>query len=634
MTERRFKARQRVSLYLAAGGTCSICGVTLTKGWHADHIVPWVAHGRTDVINGQALCPSCNLRKGDTMLPQWTKELRSWQERAFYRYVTVNKADFLLVATPGAGKTIAAARIAHNLLDTRKVERIVIVCPTDHLKRQWAKALAPYGIAIQPTWSNSDGIVAADYHGVVVTYQQVACNPDIHRYHCKRPTLLIADEIHHAGEGNTWGDAVRHAFAPAVTRLLLSGTPFRSDKNNIPFVVYADDGTGVQRSKADFSYGYGDALRDGVCRPVLFPSYEGTMEWESGVNTYTATFRDEIPERESRHRLKTALKAKGDWISTVLTDANKRLTEIRHNGHPTAGGLIICADVAHAKTIAPVLEKISGNRPSIVISEDPGASDEIERFASGSDRWLVAVKMVSEGVDIPRLRIGVYATNIISELFFRQVIGRFVRMTRDAKGAPAPEEQSAFLFIPRDEQLIAYAQRVKEERDHELDQEIDEILERPLPESSEERPKQTTLFLAGDSTGWADDVFYDHQIITQEDLQVARTLSERNKEATGVAIMPEVIVQLFRLNGTPLGTPQTPQSTTVPATPALEPLHIQKQKASRLVKRLVTVLKERSGQDHAYWYTRLMQIDGVRNPEATLEQLQNRIEILRRWTQE
>lgn len=559
------------------------------------------------------------------MLLPWTATLRDWQQRAFYTYVTLNKKNFLLVATPGAGKTIAAARIAHSLMSSGKIDRIVVVCPTEHLKKQWASALAPFGIHLNPKFKNADGAVSLDYHGIVATYHQIASNPDIHRMHCRRPTLLIADEIHHAGDERSWGGALQEAFEPAIARLLLSGTPFRSDGAAIPFVEYEDDGKGISHSKADFSYGYGDALREIVCRPVLFPSYEGNMEWQSGFETFRATFRDELPEDEARRRLRTALDPEGEWIRTVLRDANQRLTEVRSNGHPRAGGLVLCSDAIHARRVAETLRRVTGETATIALSEDDDASDRIKSYADGDTRWIVAVRMVSEGVDIPRLRVGVYATHWIAELFFRQVVGRFVRMILDPNKNPIPEEQSAFLFIPRDDDLIGYAQRIKEERDHELEKELDDIRSEPRPD---DKPKQSSLYAAISAEARPDDVIFDHQSINQREIDEARSIAAQ----CGVSIPPEILARIFRARdarstGNTNATPG-PTYTTEP-----DPLHIRKDKIRKVMKRVVAQLNSASNGalDYQTIYIELMRRDGVKQNEATLEQLEKRLEYVTTW---
>jgi superfamily II DNA or RNA helicase len=559
------------------------------------------------------------------MLPPWTAALRDWQQRAFYTYVTLNKRNFLMVATPGAGKTIAAARIAHSILSANKADRLVVVCPSEHLKKQWAGALAPFGIQLHPRFKNADGAVSADYHGIIATYHQIASNPDIHRAHCRRPTLLIADEIHHAGDERSWGGALQEAFEPAVARILLSGTPFRSDGVAIPFVEYGDDGSGVMRSKADFSYGYGDALREMVCRPVLFPSYEGDMEWQSGFDTYRATFRDELPEDEARRRLRTALDPEGEWIRTVLRDANQRLTEIRANGHPRAGGLVLCSDAGHARRVAETLRRVTSEAATIALSEDDDASDRIKAYADGNTRWIVAVRMVSEGVDIPRLRVGVYATHWIAELFFRQVVGRFVRMILDANRNPTPEEQSAFLFIPRDENLIGYAQRIKEERDHELDRELDDLRKEPR---LDETLKQSTLYAPISAEAQPDDVIFDHQSLNQREIDEARSIATQ----CGVNLPAEIIARMFRFKGTPLGS-DTNAAPGPTAASEPDPLHVRKDKVRKVMKRVVAQLVQASNNalDYATIYTELMRRDGIDQKHATLQQLEARLEFVTTW---
>ncbi len=209
-------------------------------------------------------------------------KLRAWQQEAFDLYFTREPRDFLTVATPGAGKTTYALRIASELLSRGVIKAITIVTPTEHLKRQWADAAGKVGIGIDPEFKNSQGATSRDYTGVAVTYAQVAMHPALHRARTEsRRTLVIFDEIHHAGDAKSWGDGVREAFEPATRRLQLTGTPFRSDDNPIPFVGYTEDAEGALRSVSDYSYGYGPALADGVVRPVIFLAYSGEMKWRT-----------------------------------------------------------------------------------------------------------------------------------------------------------------------------------------------------------------------------------------------------------------------------------------------------------------------------------------------------------------
>ena len=275
---------------------------------------------------------------------------------------------------------------------------------------------------------------------------------------------MIFDEIHHAGDSLDWGIKLKQAFGNAEYRLGLSGTPFRSDDNRIPFVRYEN-----RTSQAEFTYGYGQALIDSTCRPIYFPTIEGNVSWIRGSGERVdCTLLDEMPRRKSAERLRTALDPGGDWLRDVLQEADSKLTEIRFGGHPDAAGLIIAIDQYHARRISELMKVITNEEPVVAISDEDDSSRRIAAFARQGNRrrWIVAVKMVSEGVDIPRLRVGVYATTVTSELFFRQAVGRFLRMVAEL------DEQSAVFYMPADKMLIEHALSIRDERDHHLPEKI------------------------------------------------------------------------------------------------------------------------------------------------------------------
>ncbi len=387
--------------------------------------------------------------------------LRAWQEEALARYRELDAQDFLAVATPGAGKTTFALRVASELLADRRVEQVIVVAPTEHLKVQWAEAAAKAGIQLDPGLGGSRKGRSRQYHGMVVTYAGVAVRPFAWEALTVRArTLVIFDELHHAGDNLSWGDAVANSFALATRRLGLTGTPFRSDATPIPFVSYAEEADGTRRSVADYTYGYAEALRDHVVRPVVFMAYGGGMRWRTRAGDELAVGLGEpLPKDVTAQAWRTALDPKGEWIAAVLGSADKRLTEVRRHV-PDAGGLVIATDQQQARAYARALHTITGEPAVVVLSDDAGSSRKIEEFSASEERWMVAVRMVSEGVDVPRLAVGVYATAIATPLFFAQAVGRFVRSRRRG--------ELATVFLPTVPILLAHAGALERQRDHVL----------------------------------------------------------------------------------------------------------------------------------------------------------------------
>src|ERR1700677_4408144 len=257
--------------------------------------------------------------------------LRGWQRRALVKYLAGTPRDFLAVATPGSGKTTFALRVAAELLGQRAVEQITVVVPTEHLKVQWAQAAERHGLALDPKFSNSNPQTSPEYHGVMVTYSQVAAHPTLHRVRTEqRKTLVIFDEIHHGGDAKTWGDAIREAFSDGTRRIALTGTPFRSDDSPIPFVTNAGGADGVLRSQADHTYGYAEALADGVVRPVVFLAYSGQARWrDSAGEEHAARLGEPLSAEQTARAWRTALDPAGEWMPAVIAAADLRLRQLR-----------------------------------------------------------------------------------------------------------------------------------------------------------------------------------------------------------------------------------------------------------------------------------------------------------------
>ena len=586
--------------------------------------------------------------------------LRGWQKDAYHEYFKRPRRDFLLVATPGAGKTLYALTIAAELLARREVATLTIVTPTEHLKHQWAEAAGRFGLAIDSAYKNAQGRTGADFAGVAVTYAQVAAHPALHRQRTEnRRMLVIFDEIHHAGDALSWGDAVKEAFDPARRRLGLTGTPFRTDANPIPFVTYVDEPGGGKRSSSDYVYGYGPALEDSVVRPVIFLAYSGEMRWRTRAgDEITATLGTPMTKDQIAQAWRTALDPAGEWVSRVIEAADKRLTEVRR-GMPDAAGLVIAGDHEDARAYAALLRRHTGKRPVVVLSDDPAASKKISAFAASEDRWMVAVRMVSEGVDIPRLAVGVYATSVSTALFFAQAVGRFVRVRRRG--------ETASVFLPSVPVLLSYAAELEAERDHILRYRIGEAPEEEeLEQAQRQRDTPGTFdepaFQALTASAHFDRVLYDggefgtatavgspeeedflglpgllepDQVRTLLRQRQDAQLTTRSRTASSTAASSRAAESTAAKSAVGPIAPVAPGASTVSAAQATTAPPVSRQALAALRKELnglVGAWSHRTGQPHGVIHAELRRTcGGPQLPQATADQIQARIDMIRRW---
>lgn len=508
MTEPRyFSAIQRIELFSRSGGYCQSCGVAITlSDFHADHITPWSKGGKTTLANGQALCRACNIKKSSTMqipyqmhLPAgWS--LRSWQEEFVNRYLAsaiqqINKPPseinaFILHAFPGAGKSLAQCLVARTLLEQGYIDQVIFCVPSTLLREQMVDDAAKVGLNLNGKRLDPDG-----YMGIVTTYASLGHlsketgkmpNAELLRNICiNKPTMVIADEMHHLGRGKNWGDAFEMAFNQhAVARLMTSGTPFRSDNSTLPWCRYTNKKIDLSPPHA-YSYGYGlspwnskfSALGDRVVRDVVVHPWDGEVNftvrryergWVTEERTFTHRLTDNIDELYpdvfdecndlnekpvkliDNKRLREEIKAKRrlaaiecgtpahpygtDYVRDQLIAANDQLTDVRRS-HPWAGGLIVCNSIPHADSVAKALKHWTGEEAIVIHSESGAGARAIRDFrgnrTEARSKWIVSVGKISEGVDIKHLRVCVYLSAIQAPLRWTQILGRVLRVEDD-----------------------------------------------------------------------------------------------------------------------------------------------------------------------------------------------------------
>lgn len=558
--------------------------------------------------------------------------LRAWQTEALALYRQRAARDFLAVATPGAGKTTFALRVAAELLNDRVVRRVIVVVPTEHLKTQWADAAAKVGVQLDPRGTGDRRGRSREYDGLAVTYAGVA----VRSWHYQAitadvPTLVIFDEIHHAGDSRSWGEAILAAFQLATRRLALTGTPFRSDEHPIPFVSYDRLPDGSMVSRSDYVYGYADALRDHVVRPVVFMNYGGPMRWRTSSGDEVAASLGELLTKDlTGQAWRTALDPKGEWIAAVLRAADRRLTEVRRH-IPDAGGLVIASNQTAARAYARVLTDVSGERPALVLSDDAAASGRIETFAGDDSRWMVAVRMVSEGVDIPRLAVGVYATSTSTPLFFAQAVGRFVRARRRG--------ELATVFLPTVPILLAHASSLERQRDHVLgrpkkDESVDIWAETDALLEQANRTERASDDLLGQFEAVSSEATFDHVLFDSQAYGMhAAPTSADEADYLGLPglLEPDQVSRLLaeRQRRQVRRHEQVARSEKVPPE---EALHRRLAAQRKELNSLVAQYARLQGSPHSHVHAALRrECGGPALAQCTSDQLDKRTRTIRKW---
>lgn len=460
--KRFFNDNEKKKLFLKAGGLCEICKCLLTKGWHADHIIPFSLGGQTVLKNGQALCSKCNLSKSNKMKKEI--QLREWQQKfyklpkeAHQKYLenpTKNK-HFLLSAGVGSGKTIASIYAAIEFDDFN----YLIVSPSQNVRDKWAKEFKIHaGIEIDHDYTFKYHF-QPHYNGISITYQSLSQdNIDflIRSKIINEKTLLILDEIHHAGEdeNKSWGPAINRIGDAVGFVLTLTGTPTRSDNFRIPFCTYEENGNSMTYTlKPDFIYDYADSVRDKVCCPISF----------TVIDVLSEKTKEGYIDRENKDHNSAYVNIfdQDEFISSAFKMADKTLNEYREGFMDNAAGLVVCHTQEQAKRLHSLFTE-----DSVVITSDENTSKDIEFFSKKSNKkWVFAVKMISEGVDIPRLRVILFWSRVETMLYFTQVAGRAVRNRKDISG----QIDTCRFFLPNILPLVENSKFIERQIQHIVD---------------------------------------------------------------------------------------------------------------------------------------------------------------------
>lgn len=448
-------------------------------------------------------------------------QLRRWQSecisKALHKF-SVPGNHFLCLATPGAGKTVMASVLAAKLLEQNQIDLILCFSPSVIVSSDFEHALAVH------TNTRMDGLLGSK--GRSLTYQAMLFLDDgFWKLFDSNRIFVIFDEIHHcAGDGlgnaNAWGQKIiQHIQGRATYSLALTGTPWRSDQVPIALSSYCRQ----QKIHCDYVYGLTQAVADNVCRTPKITLIDNDRVWVKHNNEVFkfSCFGDLLKESKCSYQQLIENEA---LISYFIDKSSKKLSAIRKQ-HSSAGGLIVAATVEHANKISEILYRRTGDQAYIATYREEDPLSIINTFKYNSEKWIISVGMISEGTNIPRLRVCCHLTRVKTELHFRQVLGRILRSNNEAN-------DEGFLYMPAEPNLLEYANRVAQEIPNSTAIKFDYMLKAQERKSDalnlkSEDNQSTDIILAVDCS-----TSYDSELELDLSNQVGLTSLARSYEST------------------------------------------------------------------------------------------------------
>ncbi|RUM53569.1 MAG: diguanylate cyclase [Marinomonas sp.] len=376
--------------------------------------------------------------------------LREWQKQCIAQLIEQyhHKSDALVLATPGAGKTLMASYVAKQLLEARKIDYVVCFSPSKVVSHS---IRSTFEHVLERSFNGQLGAL-----GVSRTYHSMSNINELISSLSKSRVLVIFDEIHHcAGDGdspaNAWGMSLLSTIQNLATYTLsLTGTPWRTDTRPIPLARYSNPEGHIQ---CDFTYDLSEAIEDNVCRaPYITAIDTNQVVVRKGQesNTYQS-IQDLIENGDISYRM---ILKQPEVIKYMLSLSIQKLDELRITSQ-NAGGLIVAASYAHALQIQAILSGHFGKSATVVSYKQEDSAELINHFRCDSSEWIISIAMISEGTDIPRLQVCCNLTDATTELYFRQILGRILRMTTD-------QTAIGYMFILAEPDLVEYAERLNQ----------------------------------------------------------------------------------------------------------------------------------------------------------------------------
>jgi superfamily II DNA or RNA helicase len=403
--------------------------------------------------------------------------LREWQLDASQKCLgqfASGKRVWVQETVTGGGKTVFGRETALDMYESGMIDLIIILVPSLGIQTGWLNAFRGSLNATAGVGGNYQDDTQV-WVGTYAGYKSL-CNALSLRM--TRGFLLIADEYHHAEREAFWGQGVNTLGKAAAHILMLSGTPWRTkgtialleNERNVEVKPYYDDKDMVA---SDHSYRYSEDLNSKTrgTVPVHF-AFEAAEARDRNTGQVHELPVD--PDDWKKFADQSCKEPLGKYVSigTQERPTNPRLEGLDMHRNLIAKGLqhlelsrseiqmasgsknvsimhIACASINDATSVKHYIDSYyPGVKAEKIVSDDSGSTKRIEEIQracrqNSMDRpdVIISVGMISEGVDIPAIKVTVYFNKIMTLLYMVQLIGRGQRrIWLDDKNGYADED--------------------------------------------------------------------------------------------------------------------------------------------------------------------------------------------------
>lgn len=490
---RRYSKTQRAYLYRRAHGKCESCGTPLADGWHADHDTPWSKGGATNVHNGRALCPNCNLTKGAKVTYRDTFKARPFQEQVIESVldgIDTGRRFTIALGSPGTGKTLTYQAAATYLIREGLIDHAAVFVPRTSLGQQceadWMrrdekdreKWIGHYQLFDERGRLGRIGHVIGEETlpslpgtGFVACYSSLT-RAEIHFTDWAEDKagrfLLVVDEAQFCGSskdetggGTKAGRLIEKIHGFSAHTLMLTGTPYRAD--NRPLVLadpdyYEPGKDGKEVLAPHVTATYTDGIEQGYLRRFEMKLHKGRIT-EGPISGDDWSFEYDLSKVEDN--LQQILRRPDAW--RPLVDSTVDAVRDRQRANAQYKGLISCIDKDHAREVREYLrQEHPGVRATIAVSADGAAGRRaLEYFKEDSNDILITVRMAFIGYDCKRITVVGILTHYRHEGHLMQLVGRGLRTW---EGMPE-REQCCMIIAPEDSRMQEFMRKLQKDQD-------------------------------------------------------------------------------------------------------------------------------------------------------------------------